>query len=144
MGHKSIGKLLIERGVLSIDQVSEVLAQQNQTHQRFGEIAAGTFGVDEQAIWQAWGEQMIQHCPRVDLVVEPRHTGVLQSIDGRTAWQYHLLPLRREDGRLVCATTREHLPGAIQFARRHFDTPVRFVLAERFQLEQYLMRGYPK
>lgn len=144
MSHKSIGKLLIERGVLSIDQVSQVLARQQDTNQRFGEIATEAFGVDEQAIWQAWGEQMTHYCPRVDLVVEPRHPGVLRLVTVTDAWEHHLLPLRREDDRLVCATTAEHLPKAIHFARQQMDTHVRFVLADRRQLEQYLMTSYPQ
>ena len=144
MAHKSIGKLLIERGVLSIDQVCQVLAHQDRTHELFGHIATESFGVDEQDIWQAWGEQMTQHCPRVDLVVEPRHPGVLKTVDSNTAWQHQLLPLRLEDNRMICATTAERLPAAINFARQHLDVSVRFVLVERVQLEQYLMQSYPR
>ncbi len=144
MAHKSIGKLLIERGVLSIDQVRQVLTEQEGTHAPFGKIATETFGVDEQDIWQAWGEQMAHHCPRVDLVVEPRQTGVLNLLKPETAWHHQLLPLRREEEQLVCATTGENLPKAIHYAREELDTSVRFVLAERQQLEQYLMTCYPK
>jgi len=61
----------------------------------------------------------------------------------RAAWQLRLLPLRREDGLLIVATTADRLARAATWAGRRIGEPVHLVIADREALHRGLARAYP-
>ena len=63
--------------------------------------------------------------------------------DRRQAWQFHLLPLNRDERGLQMATCSEDLVRSVNFSARKLDEPVPFLIAERQQLREFLMRHYP-
>ena len=52
-----LGQLLVERGMLTEEQVGRVLAQQQETGEPFGVLAERLFGVEPEAIEEAWARQ---------------------------------------------------------------------------------------
>ncbi len=52
-----IGQLLIEQGVLSAEQVGHILAVQKASHRPFGDLAERLYGIDPQAVEDAWVAQ---------------------------------------------------------------------------------------
>jgi len=69
-------------------------------------------------------------------------TECLRMLNRRQAWQFHLLPVGRRP-ELEMATTAETLVRSVNFSARTLDEPVHFILAERQQLREFLMKHYP-
>ena len=67
----------------------------------------------------------------------------LRTINRRQAWQFHILPTHREGGLLKIATDADHLVRSLNFTTNRIEEPVGFIVAEREQLHEFLMRHYP-
>ena len=138
-----IGELLVEQGVLSESQVRHILSVQRVSGRPFGDLAERLFGIDPKAVEDAWVEQYIRMTGPVDLEEQEIDTDCLRLLNRRQAWQFHLLPLHREDNAVSMATSAENLVRSINFATRTIDEPVYFLIAERQQLREFLMKHYP-
>lgn len=138
-----MGELLVQAGVLNQDQIQQILDMQESTGRPFGDLAERMFGVDPDAIEQAWIEQYLSYGAEVDLDTQHMDVEVLRVLNRRQAWQFQLLPLRRDNEELIMATTRKRLPRAVNFAWRRMHDPVFFLIARRPQLEEFLMDHYP-
>ncbi len=138
-----IGQLLIEQGVLTDAQVQEILEAQKDSHRPFGDLAERLFGVNPKAVEDAWVEQYIRTTGVVDLEETRVETDCLRLLNRRQAWQFHTLPTNRDGGELGIATSAENLVRAVNFSSRKIDEPLYFLIAERDQLREFLMRHYP-
>ncbi len=138
-----IGQLLVEQGVLTDKQVQEVLELQKVSHRPFGDIAERLFGIDPQAVEDAWVEQYLRTVGVIDLNDHKIETECLRMLNRRQAWQFHTMPLNREHSSLNVATCADELVRAVTFSPRKFDEPVYCLLAEREQLREFLMKHYP-
>ena len=138
-----IGQLLIEQGVLSATQVEHILRVQKISHRPFGDLAERLFGISPQAVEDAWVQQYIRIAGTVDLDDQKFDEQCLRLLNRRQAWQFHTLPTNREEENLNLATSPESLVRAVNFATRKIDEPICFVLAERQQLREFLMKHYP-
>jgi hypothetical protein len=54
-----------------------------------------------------------------------------------------MLPTNREDLSLNVATSAENLVRSVNFSTKKIDEPVNFLIAERKQLREFLMKHYP-
>jgi MSHA biogenesis protein MshE len=140
-----IGQLLVEQGVLSDTQVQHVLKVQKESGRPFGDLAERLFGISPRAIEDAWVEQYIRTAGVVDLDSIEFEKDCLRLLNRRQAWQFHMLPTNRDGdmGELNVATSPQNLVRAVNFATRSIDEPVYFMLAERQQLREFLMKHYP-
>ncbi|RMH23472.1 MAG: hypothetical protein D6693_11485 [Planctomycetota bacterium] len=138
-----LGQVLVESGVLTEDQVEAILRAQEASRRPFGALAEEMFHVPPEAVEQAWARQYEQIAEAVNPADESLDDDVLALVDRRQAWQFRLMPLRREGGELRVATTRAHLPRAMRFALRHFGQACYFVLTTPEQLAEALMRHFP-
>ena len=138
-----IGELLVEQGVLSGAQVEEILCEQRKSSRPFGDLAERLFGIHPKAIEDAWVEQYLRISGVVDLNDIEIETECLRLLSRRQAWQFHLLPLHRQDSEVHIATSAEDLVRAVNFSTRGIDEPVYLLIAERAQLREFLMRHYP-
>ena len=138
-----IGQLLVEQGVLTEQQVRHILQVQKMSHRPFGDLAERLFGIDPQAVEDAWVEQYLRVAGTVDLTDVELDTDCLRLLNRRQAWQFHLLPLRRDGDAIQMATTAEKLVRSVNFASRKVDEPVHFLIASRRQLREFLMKHYP-
>jgi hypothetical protein len=138
-----IGQLLIEQGVLSENQVQHILKVQRISHRPFGDLAERLYGIDPQAVEDAWVEQYLRIAGVVDLEDQEIDVDCLRRLSRRQAWQFHLLPLNREDQHLQIATCAEDLVRNVNFTARKLDEPVCLLIAERQQLREFLMKHYP-
>jgi hypothetical protein len=139
-----IGQLLIEQGVLTRKQVDHILVIQKQSHRPFGDLAERLFGVDPKAVEDAWVEQYVRTAGVVDLKEQRVETDCLRMLNRRQAWQFHTLPLHRNEHQEVqMATSAENLVRAVNFSGKKLDEPVYFLIAERDQLREFLMKHYP-
>jgi len=138
-----IGQLLVEQGVLSDAQVRHVLMVQKISHRPFGDLAERLYGVDPKAVEDAWVQQYLRMVGIVDLDDQKIEVECLRLLNRRQAWQFHLLPLNRQTEGLHMATSPEDLVRSVNFTTRSLDEPVHFLIAERQQLREFLMKHYP-
>jgi type IV pilus assembly protein PilB len=138
-----LGELLVQRGLLTERQVDEIIRAQKDNGRPFGELAESMFGLTAEEIESAWAAQFTQLTETFDPTVEPIDTDVLELVDRRRAWQFGVLPIRRENDGLLMATTQDYLARAARFVAWHIREPVYFVVAQSPQLEQALRERYP-
>ena len=138
-----IGELLVEQGILTPKQVEHILFVQKRAQRPFGDLAEKLFGIDPKAIEDAWVQQYIRLAGVVDLDQQRIDEGCLRSLNRRQVWQFQVLPLHRQELDLQVATTADNLVRAVNFATRSLDEPVYFLIAERQQLREFLMKHYP-
>lgn len=138
-----IGEILVAHGVLSGEQVTEILEQQKRTARPFGDLAERLFGVSPREVEEAWVRQYYQTVGVTDL----RHVRIdpacVSALSRRQAWQFHLLPLNRDDGELALATDELNLARALNFATVCIEEGVHLLIADRRQLREHLMVHYP-
>jgi hypothetical protein len=138
-----IGQLLVEQGVLSQRQVEHILRVQKMSHRPFGDLAERLFGINPQAVEDAWVQQYIRMTGTIDLDDQKIEEECLRVINRRQAWQFHLLPMNRSADNVTMATTPANLVRAVNFSAHKLDEPVYFQIAERKQLREFLMKHYP-
>jgi hypothetical protein len=133
----------MEQGALTAEQVQHILAVQKASNRPFGDLAERLYGIDPKAIEDAWVEQYRRVSGVVDLDEIEVETEALRTLNRRQAWQFHMLPLNRQDEMLNIATSPENLVRAVNFSARKLDEPVYLMLAEKTQLREFLMKHYP-
>jgi hypothetical protein len=139
-----IGQLLVEQGALTSDQVDQILQVQKTSHRPFGDLAERLFGLSPRAVEDAWVQQYVRTVGIVDLDTLRIDENCLRTINRRQAWQFHLLPIERdEDNELSAATSPVDLVRAVNFSARKIAEPIHFLVAEREQLREFLMKHYP-
>ena len=139
-----IGQLLVEQGVLTQGQVDHILRIQRVSHRPFGDLAERLFGIKPKAVEDAWVEQYTRTVGTIDLEDQQIEEECLRLLNRRQAWQFNTLPLNRDpDDSINMATTRENLVRAVNFSSRTLDEPICFLLAERTQLREFLLKHYP-
>ena len=139
-----LGELLIAQGVLTARQVAHVLDVQAVSPRPFGDLAERLFGVDPKLVAGAWVKQFVaRHAPR-DVSGEVCEDRWLHRLDRRQAWQFRMVPMRREEqGSLLIAADARGLLKAVNFAARAFPLAPCMVLADEKSLQALLMRHYP-
>lgn len=138
-----IGELLVEQGVLTRRQVEHILKVQKMSHRPFGDLAERLYGIDPKAVEDAWVEQYLRVVGVIDLEDQEIETECLRMLNRRQAWQFHMLPLNRDRETLSMATSPDNLIRSVNFATRALEEPVHFLIAERHQLREFLMKHYP-
>lgn len=138
-----IGELLVEQGILTPKQVDHIILVQKSTQRPFGDLAEKLFGIDPKAVEDAWVQQYIRLAGVVDLEDQRIDADCLRLLNRRQAWQFQALPLHRQELDLQIATTADNLVRAVNFATRSLDEPVYFLIAQRDQLRDFLMKHYP-
>ena len=138
-----IGQLLVEQGVLTVRQVDHILRVQKESHRPFGDLAERLYGINPKAVEDAWVEQYVRTVGLVNLDDQALDAECLRIINRRQAWQFNTMPINRDETSLNFATSPENLVRAVNFTARKIDEPIAFMLAERSQLRDFLMRHYP-
>ncbi len=138
-----LGEILVARGMLSEDQVHGALAEQEAYGGAFGDIVERMFGVSPREVELAWASQFAGIAERIDPRDEIVELDALLAVSARQAWQFGLLPLRRDGDELVICTTEEHLPRALRFVYRSLRERCSFVIADAESLGEALGEHFP-
>ncbi|MGB0767354.1 MAG: hypothetical protein ACPGYV_06555 [Phycisphaeraceae bacterium] len=142
MNNDLIGQILVEQGVLTAKQVARALAAQAEREAPLGRIAEQLFDVDRGSVIHALAEQVAMRAADASLATEAFDEACLQMLTARQAWDSLILPIRWVDGELLCATTVETLPTAIELLQQTLDCPFHFVIAEMRPLEEFIASLY--
>lgn len=139
-----IGQILVENGVLSEQQVFEVLQAQKQKQLPFGVLAEKMFDVTLQSIEAAWIEQYHRFTGTIDLTEQTFDAEALKLLSRRQAWQFEMIPIGFEPtGELLMAASSTRLARAVTFATNRINHVVYFRVAESMQLRTFLREHYP-
>lgn len=139
-----IGQILIEQGVLSEQQVFEIVQEQQRRGVPFGVLAERMFDVTVETIEEAWIEQYARLTGEIELGELDIDRDALKLINRRQAWQFEILPLRFEpSGELLVAASRHRMARAVTFAANRIEPVVYFRLARSEQLRDFLRQHYP-
>jgi hypothetical protein len=141
--HVPIGTLLVNRGVLTREQIDRALQRQHSTGEPLGLICENLFQICPKAIEEAWAEQYSQLTRTTDPELEHFEPRALEFVTRRQAWQFQVLPIRFDGRELMIATTKENLRRALRFATNVIGVPAYLVLAESEKLRAALCRHYP-
>src|SRR5205823_2826056 len=129
-----IGELLVQQGVLSESQVAHILKVQTATHRPFGDLAERLFGISPQVVEDAWVEQYVRTAGVTDLDELDFDRRCLRLLNRRQAWQFHLLPVSRDESmHLHMATDAQNLVRAVNFSSRRIDESIHMLVADREQ-----------
>lgn len=101
---------------------------QKASHRPFGDLAERLYGIAPKAIEDAWVEQYLRIAGVTDLEEQEVEVECLRLLNRRQAWQFHSLPLNRQDRTMQVATDAEHLVRAVNFSTRKIDEPVSFLI----------------
>ena len=142
MDNDLIGHILIEQGVLTPNQVARALAAQAEREVPLGRIAEQLFDIERTVVIEALAEQVVMRAPDASLATEHFDEQCLRMISAKEAWDSLILPIRWEDGELLCATTVETLPSAIELLQQKLVCPFHFVIAEMRPLEEFIASLY--
>ncbi len=139
-----IGEILTERGVLSEQQVFEILQAQRRERLPFGVLAERMFDVTLESIENAWVEQYHRFTGTIDLEEVRFDDQALKLLNRRQAWQFEILPIGYEPGgELLMAASRRRFARAVTFVAAQLEPVVFFRLAESPQLREFLRKYYP-
>lgn len=139
-----IGEILVEHGVLSEQQVFEIVQAQKKLHLPFGVLAERMFEVTLESIEKAWIEQYHRFTGTLDLDSQQIDEDALRLINRRQAWQFEIVPVGFEpSGELLMAASRNRLARAVTFVTNRIDRVVYFRIAESEQIQTFLTRYYP-
>lgn len=143
MDVQQIGRLLIERHLLTEDELHHVL--ETHTHQAPpldpAALKAAERLSDEQ-LWDTFADRLTHNCRQVNLTHEASDPEVMDYVEVHDAWNHLVLPLRIEDGTLVCATTEETAATALAMLHKTLDRPFELVISEIRLLEQFIAERY--
>lgn len=138
-----LGDLLVQHGVLTREQVEDILVEQQAVGRPFGELAERLFGVPPQAVERAWAEQYAMLTGEYDLGEARFDPEAIALISARQAWQFRVLPIRFSGDELTVCTMKDQLARALRFVGWKIEHPCHFVLAEPQGFAETLLRHYP-
>lgn len=127
-----IGEILVEMGLLTTEQVEQILEQQKETHRKFGQIAVQMGWVTSDQVWEAWAVQMSHRRRFVDPTEIGIDTAAVMRVTISTARALRVVPLRLWGDNLVVAGGPD------------LDAGVVSALAERTCCRVYLCMAYPE
>ncbi|MEM1209422.1 MAG: hypothetical protein AAGI54_09155 [Planctomycetota bacterium] len=139
-----IGEILVSRGVLTDQQVFEVIQAQKARRLPFGVLAERMFDVTIASVEDAWVEQYEQLTGQLALEGVRPTDEALALINRRQAWQFEMVPIEVDDaGDVLIAASRRRLARAVTFTAQHLDRVAYFRLADAAELRATLRRRYP-
>lgn len=138
-----LGDLLIGQGSLTGAQRDRILEVQRTNRRPFGVLAEELFGVAPAAVEYAWAVQYAAIAPRFDPRLHAIEPELLDVIEKRQAWQFRVIPVKREGDELVFVTSVEHLARALRFTGWRIGGPCTFCVCDDDTLDIALEMHYP-
>ena len=144
MSAKRIGEILSNLVPLSGHDIEEILSEQSSTRRRFGDIALSMGLCRPEHIWKATSTQLDAGPMHVDLGTFGIDSQALEHLPAKTARALGVVPLRLTGDTLVVAAHEDSLVVASEVLPVILSKDIKFVIAERAQVERALRTYYPK
>lgn len=139
-GHKMIGQLLIEKGLINSEQLDAALKAQEQTTERVGQILMDLGHIQPGPLYQALAEQL--DIGYIDLDKTPPEPKVALLLDRQTAEDHNVVAVGRGDGTIRVAMAEPDDVIAIDELKMHLQVTVEPLLAEPGQIARAIKAVY--
>lgn len=126
-----IGKLLLDKGLLSRTQLDEALLLQNRWGTRLGDIILAKGWVRAPDFYQTLAEHLDR--PYVDLFSEPPDSTLMVNSDLTSYTELLVIPWRKVEGKTVVAIADPSI-AAMRFIQKKFGKDVDFVITSKFDI----------
>lgn len=137
---KPLGQMLVEKGLISAQQLREALEAQQQSDLRIGEILVGLGHLDRRALFETLAEQL--RVPFVDLEQSHIDANVAALIPRDLAEKYDCIPIGRGDGTIRVAMAEPGNVMAEDDLRAQLQVPVEALLADPEAIDEAIKGTY--
>jgi len=127
-GRKRIGQMLIEKGLITEDQLNAALETQKQTTQLIGEVLIDLGHVERAGFFETLAEQL--NVPFVDLSQSPADPKVATLVPQDVAERHNAIPVERGDGCIRVAMVEPGDVIAADDLKMHLQQNVEPLLAD--------------
>jgi type IV pilus assembly protein PilB len=142
-GQKQIGQMLIERGLLTPEQLRQALETQKQTTQLLGEVLTDLAFVEKKALYETLAVQMGR--PYLEVSPENVDVGVATLLPKEEAERYRAIPVGRDPSGGIKVAMAE--PGdviALDSLRMRLQVPIIAALADPDAVQYTISKIYEK
>jgi len=137
---KRLGELLCEKAYLDPANLEFALAEQKIEHRRLGDILVSLGYVTQAQLNEALSLQAgIEKADLDDISISGE---IVNLVPAELVSRYNILPLRRENGRLIVAMTDPFQPQALEDLRLVTGLSVRRYYADPKEIENAIMKFY--
>lgn len=135
-----IGSILIERGVISDEQLADAIKEQNRTGERLDHVLVRMGMVRSTDVLKAIGQQFAM--PIVDLNAIEVKQDVLQTLPAKLVFKQRCVPIERRNGMLRVATCDPFELTAFDELRLLTGMAIELVLADEQDIRKFIRTHY--
>ncbi|MEO1008434.1 MAG: GspE/PulE family protein [Planctomycetota bacterium] len=135
-----IGTVLLDRGIISREELDEALAEQRSSGERLDQVLVRRGVVSSEQVLRTIGDQF--HLDVVDLdsvIVEPK---VLSALPAQLVHKQRCVPIRHENGTLTVATSDPFELSMLDELRMLTGCAIELVLAGEDDLQRFIRANY--
>jgi len=135
-----LGSILVERGLISADQLREAIDEQNQTGERLDQVLVRLGHITSGDVLQAIGQQFAM--PIVDLSAVDPAPEVLRMLPPKLVFKQRCVPIGQTNGTLRVATCDPFELSAFDELRLLTGMAIELVLADERDLRKFIRTHY--
>jgi len=135
-----IGMTLVDRGLISPQQLEDALAEQRASGERLDRVLVRKGYASRDQVLMALGDQF--HMPVVDLAAVQVEPKVLEALPSKLVYRQSCVPISRTDERLVVATSDPFGIEALDELRLVTGCAIDLVLADEDDLRKFIRVHY--
>ncbi len=137
---KMIGQMLVEKGLISPQQLDEALDAQKQTTERIGQVLVDLGHIETGPLYDTLSEQM--NVPYIDLTADPPESKVALLLDRKTAEDNNAVAVGRGDGTIRVAMAEPDDVLAIDALKMILQVTIEPLLADPQSISTAIKRTY--
>ena len=138
---RTVGQALMDRGLLTPDQLAWAISAQGRTGSRMGSILVAAGLVKRRALYETLAENW--DVPFVDVTAQALDPGLLALVDGQRLAREGWIPLRRnDDGTILVASSERPTPERRWLMETTLGGPVELAATTDWDIVQGVNRGY--
>jgi hypothetical protein len=138
--HSRLGKMLVDRELITREELARALERQAKTGERLGEAVVAMGAASSGDVTRVLAEQL--RFPFVDLAADEVDASLAELISGRMARHFDALPVARWGEKIVIAMARPNEPGALDELRSIIGAPLVAAMADPIELRTKIEQNY--
>jgi general secretion pathway protein E len=135
-----IGMTLVDRGLISEDQLADAVAEQRSSGARLDRILVRRGVLTREQVLGALGDHF--HMPVVDLAAVEVEPKVLEALPSKLVYKQSCVPIRRTDDTITIATSDPFSLDALDELRLVTGCAIDLVLADEDDLRKFIRTHY--
>jgi general secretion pathway protein E/type IV pilus assembly protein PilB len=135
-----IGSILVERGLITDEQLVEAIAEQNRTGERLDHVLVRLGYVNSSEVLEAIGQQFAM--PIVDLGTIEAKPDLLETLPAKLVFKQQCVPIGRQNGTLRVATCDPFELTAFDELRLLTGMSIELVLADERDIRKFIRTYY--